>query len=1040
MKSQERNVGSQLCGIRHERPVGVRGEKVGVVNRPVFVDWRTALGILLLVASALLHFLSEHENTRYQEKSDLPNTQRLVSFHNNAHENEEEIAARFVALNTTSVDRYLTVLQLREIAARDSSGKKLVALVELRNVERTVSTFLQSLSLWVDAIVVLDDHSSDSTRTVVMREALSGSPVDVLIKKSGAWIREELRDRQVLLNIGRYVNGTHFVLPDYDEFFSFNCVQGNVLRDRVLSLSPGESLYLPWIELWKSTSLHRVHCIDKSMNFLLRRQTIIFADDGSTQYDETTSNSRSLSNFTFRAESGHREGSIHALRCPRTICPQPIRYSGPNTPLTSDSKVKLLPDCRIIELRFLSIANVLLKTAWYEALGRVMNAPDGVTLGKVYQAMASSFTSVPPSHDIFVGQTQSEWLLTNISLNFAAFSDVEIWRVQEMLKWRSDHGRSRFSGLSVYGSIDFEALKQIADELHSRMQVPANIQNVPRKAHTGSFVVVFDFSKWNDGASLATLLEFFGGSVAKLSEEMLPTVQIIGSERLLEARYEEQRMRILMSVKNATEQSEGGFAYVSATSWSEDKKFSLVEFVVHEMTDTDVVFLVVLPVFGRTSSLSPNEMLFRKEIKESAALKSSNARVLEVEVQFLCSAAAMAHLFERMTGELLTRRVVSRDGRRASVAQRLLNFAEDSCRTLRGNLSRSDEQAQQRYPKVARLVFSLNTGRSGSKYLAALLNSVGPDGVISLHEPACPRNFCSGGGAIPMQNRSLAGSYQERAQVKLAMVRSEIANVAFGKRPRVYRANLDGTDGFIAEVDVLGELRRNPKCSQDKHVVLVEVSRRGYSAHCIDDTVYAESNPNFKSWFSDVVLDILPECGYEVDVVVLRKYLPAVVKSLYKTGYFTTRNGYNWMETANGVNAEIVPVDTDDHLDAYDKLISYALNAEAVTRKIMAKYSDRANFVEIRAERMYGKEGSLELLERLKLAPRKATLDIFGDKIDKYLAESHRTASLRKMRTSLRECSRRVTLYLERCRKLGIDLPDEMVQLHPEPGFMYPDE
>ena len=53
-----------------------------------------------------------------------------------------------------------------------------------------------------------------------------------------------------------------------------------------------------------------------------------------------------------------------------------------------------------------------------------------------------------------------------------------------------------------------------------------------------------------------------------------------------------------------------------------------------------------------------------------------------------------------------------------------------------------------------------------------------------------------------------------------------------------------------------------------------------------------ETNPNFKMWYHDIVMeyfvaDSFLECT--LDVLVLRRSMPALVKSIYELGWFTKK-------------------------------------------------------------------------------------------------------------------------------------------------------
>jgi hypothetical protein len=328
-----------------------------------------------------------------------------------------------------------------------------------------------------------------------------------------------------------------------------------------------------------------------------------------------------------------------------------------------------------------------------------------------------------------------------------------------------------------------------------------------------------------------------------------------------------------------------------------------------------------------------------------------------------------------------------------------------------------------RMPPVARLIFSLNVGRSGSRYLASVIGSTAFKGVASLHEVPCPEHFCSSGGGLRMQDRRLDGSYAERLSVKLGMVRRAVADIVNASHVHVSSRTLHTCKSNLFYPRVGNEV--------------TEVNALvGCTSYLFRDLVYSETNPNFKSWFYDVVLDNLPRQGYAVDVIVLRKYIPAVVKSLLKTGYFSTRDGYNWMETANGVNSLIRPLGRDESLDAYDKVISYVINAEVVTRRIMNTYNGSARFLETRSETLFGKQGTLDILRALELRPSSRTVGIAGTRVDKYSVNGPHK-STKSEAASLAVCERRVDQYLEQCAAAGIALPSDLRHLHRLPGFAY---
>jgi hypothetical protein len=135
---------------------------------------------------------------------------------------------------------------------RHGKAARIIGLVPVRNEEKRIAFCLRALALFTDAIVVLDDCSGDGTLSVVeqIREECA---IERVIAKSGAWVRNETQDRNALLEAGRSLGGTHFIVLDADEALTSNLLDGDELRSQILELRPRESIALHWIQLWKSS-------------------------------------------------------------------------------------------------------------------------------------------------------------------------------------------------------------------------------------------------------------------------------------------------------------------------------------------------------------------------------------------------------------------------------------------------------------------------------------------------------------------------------------------------------------------------------------------------------------------------------------------------------------------------------------------------------------------------------------------------------------------------------------------------------------------
>lgn len=993
---------------------------------------------VFLFFGALFVRIVFHDRFSHPQTTGITSYSSVVTHSTQFSTDSKEIAKREASLIEAyvcahdAVDDNVEELRLCGKFPPSESKKKIVGLVEVRNAERSLHSFLSALSRVVDSIVVIDDHSSDGSRNEVLQfnsrhsrtlenHRLGG--IEILLRKSGVWSREELRDRELLLSAARKVGGTHFVLLDYDEYISANCVDNGLLRRSILHLLPGESIYLPWVEAWKSIALQRVLRNDRNMNFLTRRQVVIFADDGKFNYTMGSSIARRLGSST------SQNSTIHALRCPRSICPQPSRYRGPHSDIGYPSSVKRLEICRIVEVRFLNVNNVLLKSAWYEALGRVMGADDTVTRGKMVDALfprhnfsRPAFLSRKTSNtrEVTLSSTRPEWLQGYPEFAPEYYNRIELWRAEEMLTWIERHGISFFSDLEALSRIDIQALQSAV--LSVRQKGDMSLLHVPR-LKSASIVVAIELSS----ARLASsFLSHLGWREVKLRNGANSFTQGIRlsntTDQLLS--YERWKFDVQDRIHSAMDLSASNSVFVSTADTQTHYQLSLIELLRNEFSHLHVTILVANWTQGMDSeSFSISSPLF-----SFATEAGSHVRVLDVPLQSFGSYATLYWLRQRLAQ---TNAVSSS----ASDDAALLEFTEGLHRSM-GKLIPSLALVP-----VARVVFSLNVGRSGSKYLADILGTVS-NPILAVHEPRCDDGLCSGGGAVRMQNQSLLSSYVLRRGSKLPMIRSSVAAIPGTSRKTKSVSRTFDCSAVISQVKGQEFLLSD----QESFRPILEVSSiSGCSVHVMRDIVYAETNPNFKSWFYDVVLDNLPESGYSVVVVVLRKFIAAVVKSLYETGYFTSRDGYNWMETSAGVNSNLRAerLADDTKLDAYEKLTSYILNSEATFRHIMESYGNNGSrplpsvqYLESRSEQIFSKEGALQLLQSLRLRSSEETMRHVGVVADKYLRGRTRRKK-KHLKTSLGECERRIRQLVEEVAVFNPEVESYVKAMKRVKGFEY---
>lgn len=276
---------------------------------------------------------------------------------------------------------------------------RIVGLIPARNEENNIGFALRALAKFTDAIVFLDDCSTDKTVQVV--KGLSQEcRVEKIIEKA-SWYRDEPGDRNRLLAAGRALGGTHFVVVDADEAFTANCLDGSVLRKRILSLKPREQLALRWIHLWRSVDQYRVDAPVWSDRY----KRCIFCDDGRSEYQ---------SRF------------IHTSRIPR--------MKGKCSKLHGD-------DIGLLHFQFVNWPNLELKQRWYRWLERVRDPEK--TVEEINRKYA---TSVDES-GLLLADTPQSWFEGYPFFDKAIFDLPDNWRLVQMRDWEKEFGEGYFEGL-----------------------------------------------------------------------------------------------------------------------------------------------------------------------------------------------------------------------------------------------------------------------------------------------------------------------------------------------------------------------------------------------------------------------------------------------------------------------------------------------------------------------------------------------------------------------------------------------------------------
>jgi len=258
-----------------------------------------------------------------------------------------------------------------------------------------------------------------------------------------------------------------------------------------------------------------------------------------------------------------------------------------------------------------------------------------------------------------------------------------------------------------------------------------------------------------------------------------------------------------------------------------------------------------------------------------------------------------------------------------------------------------------------RLIFSINSGRSGSQYLAELLGTAKE--VISYHEPQPPM---TGDFLSLINNNNYSNSVRIR-KIKSHIIKNNIRKFSEGK-------------------------------------------------------IYCETNHMFIKTFFDIVCKDFKK----IDVIILRRYLPSVLKSFIELGYFSDKNPNwpLWMSSPNAVTAAISCLDQDENMDQCDRCIAYLIDIEARALRFQKEYPCIPTH-EIRLESLNNYKNIQELFKKLRITPTKKTETMYTEKINQ---RSGSKSKYQEVPISLAYCEERINKYIDSATDKGISIPSSL--------------
>jgi len=268
-----------------------------------------------------------------------------------------------------------------------------------RNEGAKIQFALRALAQHTDAIVYLDDFSSDDTLAQVERCQVECQVERILTKER--WLRDEPADRNRLLQAGREIGGSHFIVIDADEALTSNFLVNGLLKKQILTLAPGDQLALRWIHLWRSVDTFRTDG-DKGDS---RFKYCIFCDDRRAVYS---------SDF------------IHTSRIPRV----------------KGSKRRLEGAYGLMHFQFVDWDNLVLKQKWYRWLERIYQ-PEKAT-----EDILTRYGKSEDESGLVTQPCPPDWFVTYPFFDPTVFHQPDNWRIQQMNEWKAEKGVEYFSGVS----------------------------------------------------------------------------------------------------------------------------------------------------------------------------------------------------------------------------------------------------------------------------------------------------------------------------------------------------------------------------------------------------------------------------------------------------------------------------------------------------------------------------------------------------------------------------------------------------------------
>jgi glycosyltransferase involved in cell wall biosynthesis len=286
---------------------------------------------------------------------------------------------------------------------------KLVGMMPVRNEDWVLGLSLRAALLFLDEVMVLDHGSSDRTPELLARiTAEHPGRVHRLAESDAVWRETAIRNR--LLAAARQRGATHLCALDADEVLTGNLLPG--IRGSIAALAPGETLWLPWLSLWRGLDRYRD---DESEVATDCWMMLGWRDDPAVHY-----------------RNNQGEFDIHSRR---------VKGQSGTRRIGRDKA-----DGGVFHLAFANWRRLRVKTAWYKMMETV-RYPGLRTAAQLNQWYACDVDE----GGLRTSAVAPEWWEPYRAWRGEVALDGEPWHESECRQLWQRHGPTAFAGLDLWG-------------------------------------------------------------------------------------------------------------------------------------------------------------------------------------------------------------------------------------------------------------------------------------------------------------------------------------------------------------------------------------------------------------------------------------------------------------------------------------------------------------------------------------------------------------------------------------------------------------